>query len=577
MQNASSGSRALSLDGTQSTNVYHLDKSRHLGSVTQVLPARVVIELSVLERRLLAKENETFPLSLGSYVVIGRQEFALVGQVNELRNLGVDQTSGIEAVVDLFSSISLREHKVIPGVLQPPHIGDPVFAPTTELIEFIVSGDSDVGTVNSKDQVRIALASLRNVEETPINVLPERLFGRHCAILGATGGGKSWTLARIVEETAKFKAKIVLFDATGEYEKLGNGEVKHVHFGEDKKAREDSEQIVVPYHHLSEQDLFAMFRPTGPSQASKLRAALKSLKLAQVSQSVGINGAVIKAHKSKRQYERSMHHHKKAIDAPYAPFDIRLLPQQIENECVEQQRSATEPDVWGGTNSIDLGNCMPLISRIHDMLQAHYLEPIFKPRNFPSVFERLHNFIRTDEHRVLRINMRNLSFAFDTRRIIANSLGRHLFELGQLGCFQKRPLVTVIDEAHQFLTDEKALDEGLTLNTFGLIAKEGRKYSLTLCIATQRPRDIPEDILSQMGTLLVHRLINDNDRSIIERASGDVDESSLRLIPSLAPGEAMLTGVDFPLPLHVRIHAPLSRPVSSGADYQSFWKLDQDS
>jgi hypothetical protein len=549
-----------------------LDTARYLGNVTQVLPARVVIDLasssSDEQPQSSDMPTEESPLSIGDYVVIGRDRFALVGQVNELKN--THENPNAQAVVDLFSSICLREHRVIPGVLQPPHLGDAVFLPTERLIEFIVSGDADLDIGERQQQVRIALARLRNVVETEVNILPERLFGRHCAILGATGGGKSWTLARIVEEVSRFRSKIILFDATGEYEGL-RCSTKHVHFGTDKKACKESEKIVVPYYHLSEQDLFAMFRPTGPSQGPKLRAALKSLKLAQVSQSVGINGTIIKAHKSKRQFQRSMQAHKKEIDQPYAMFDIRLLPQQIEHECVEQQRSSTEPDVWGGTNAIDLGNCMSLISRIHDMLHAHYLDPVFRPKDSPSIFECLHNFIRGDEHRVLRINMRNLSFAFDTRRIIANALGRHLFELGQHGCFQKNPHLVVIDEAHQFLTDEHALDEGLAVNTFGLIAKEGRKYALNLCIATQRPRDIPEDILSQMGTLLVHRLINDNDRSIIERASGDVDESSLRLIPSLAPGEAMLTGVDFALPLHVRIATPDAKPRSSGADYQKFW------
>jgi hypothetical protein len=546
-----------------------LQVKQYLGAVSQVQPARVVMDVNPE----VPPGEEGVQISIGTYVVIGREDFAVVGQVGELRDEDRSQAhSRPQAVVDLFSTICLTDMRVIPGVMQPPHIGDPVFAPTKELIEFLISGDMELTNYNPESQVRLTLARLRNVEQSAVNVLPERLFGRHCAILGATGGGKSWTVARIIEETSRFKAKVVLFDATGEYEGLTHS-VQHLHFGNDKKACEESERIVVPYHHLSEQDLFAMFRPTGPSQGPKLRAAIKSLKLAQVSRSVGINGAVIKAHKSKRQYQRSMQHHKKEVEALYAPFDIRLLPQQIEHECVEQQRSSTEPDVWGGTNSVDLSNCMSMISRIHDMLQAHYLEPIFKPKSYPSIFERLHNFIKNDDHRILRINMRNLSFAFGTRRIIANSLGRHLFELGQHRCFQKRPLVVVIDEAHQFLTDEGDLEEGLTLDTFGLIAKEGRKYALNLCIATQRPRDIPEDILSQMGTLLVHRLINDNDRSIIERASGDVDASALRLIPSLAPGEAMLTGVDFPLPLHIRINAPDAKPTSAGANFQKFWKV----
>ena len=53
------------------------------------------------------------------------------------------------------------------------------------------------------------------------------------------------------------------------------------------------------------------------------------------------------------------------------------------------------------------------------------------------------------------------------------------------------------------------------LDAFGLIAKEGRKYGLTCVLATQRPRDIPEDVLSQIGMFVVHRLINERDRQIV--------------------------------------------------------------
>jgi len=77
--------------------------------------------------------------------------------------------------------------------------------------------------------------------------------------------------------------------------------------------------------------------------------------------------------------------------------------------------------------------------------------------------------------------------------------------------FIKKPLIIFIDEAHLFLNkvikDEYSIE--VELNSFERIAKECRKYGLYLCISTQRPRDIPEGILSQMGTFIVHRLIND--------------------------------------------------------------------
>ena len=111
------------------------------------------------------------------------------------------------------------------------------------------------------------------------------------------------------------------------------------------------------------------------------------------------------------------------------------------------------------------------------------------------------------------------------------------------------------------------------LDAFDLIAKEGRKYGLTICIATQRPRDIPEGVLSQMGTLIVHRLINDRDREVVERASGEIDRSAAEFLPTLAPGQAVIIGVDFPIPLTVQMTAPSAPPDSRGPDFQRYWSV----
>jgi len=139
--------------------------------------------------------------------------------------------------------------------------------------------------------------------------------------------------------------------------------------------------------------------------------------------------------------------------------------------------------------------------------------------------------------------------------------------------FKKQPVVIFLDEAHQFL-DKQLGDENTKypLDSFDLIAKEGRKYGLTICIATQRPRDIPEGVLSQMGTLIVHRLINDRDREVVERASGEIDRSAAEFLPTLAPGQAVIIGVDFPIPLTIQIKKPNAIPDSQGPNYQEHWK-----
>ena len=84
-----------------------------------------------------------------------------------------------------------------------------------------------------------------------------------------------------------------------------------------------------------------------------------------------------------------------------------------------------------------------------------------------------------------------------------------------------------LDEAHNFIGKSIGNEDTIAkLDSFELIAKEGRKFGLNICLATQRPRDITEGVLSQLGTLIVHRLTNDRDREIIERACGEIDKAA---------------------------------------------------
>lgn len=142
------------------------------------------------------------------------------------------------------------------------------------------------------------------------------------------------------------------------------------------------------------------------------------------------------------------------------------------------------------------------------------------------------------------------------------------------GAFKSRPVVVIVDEAHNFLGRQIGADDAVArLDAFELIAKEGRKYGLNICLSTQRPRDITEGVLSQMGTLVVHRLTNDRDREVVERACGEVDRSASSFLPNLKPGEAAIIGADFPIPLTIQVFPPSAKPLSDGPNYQTNWKV----
>lgn len=512
---------------------------------------------------------------VGGYVLVGSGEHAVLGQLSEMwipDGSNFDSSSSIHPIgrVQLSSSIHVPSGKVIPGTGTMPRIGDKVFVADAILVQMIV--EAKQRNKKSGQSVTMQFAHLPDGAQTSLHFTPEMLFGRHCALLGTTGGGKSWSLARIVEEASKLKSKTILFDATGEFYGL-SGPIRHVYLGSDPQPKEGAVEVALPYYELTERDLFAIFRPKGQSQAPKLRAAIKSLKLLGLAPELSMDSTLIKAHRSKKDFLAASRRFHRELENPLAMFDIECLARQIENECVRPNRSALEPMFWGDTSGTDLALCTSLVNRVSDMVTSPSLSAIFAPHGKPSLIKEIDDFLQDPSLTVLCISLKHLPFSHLAREIVANAMGRHLLALGRKEHFRERPLLVVLDEAHQFLNRE-LVDRSAEypLDSFSIIAKEGRKYSLSICLATQRPRDLPEGVLSQMGTLIVHRLINDMDRGVIERASGEMDKTSLNAIPGLAPGHAVIMGVSFPTPVTIKVEPPSCPPDSDGPDYQRYWR-----
>ncbi|RIL06328.1 MAG: ATPase [Proteobacteria bacterium] len=549
-----------------------LDSETKIGRVTHVTAAGV--ELELLDPAEV--QNREVDITRGKYVLLARGATPILGQIIDLRpndhapaqGASKAERFGLIGSARLLVTFEMKEGRFLPGVLSPPQVGDGVHSVSSELVKMVAEGNAALGK-EDKRSLTLSLSRLR--DGTPLSFTPEMIFGRHFAIFGSSGGGKSWSLARLMEEVANCHSKVVLFDATGEFHLLSRG-VRHIYMGDYPDANPTAGEVVLPFYHLSERDLFAIFKPSGSSQAPKLRAAIQSLKLAWRESALAPDGTIHKMHRNKKPIEDALRKHANSIEKPFAEFDISKLCRQIENECVTNQRSPQEPGIWGDINSIERSHCVALINRIEDILRSPSLAPIFAPENKRSLFSEISAFMKDPTLRVLRISLRYLSFAHHAREIVANAAGRFLLEAAREGYFRQRPLLVAVDEAHQFLN--KALEsenDVYPLDSFGLIAKEGRKYSLNICIATQRPRDIPEAVLSQVGTMLVHRLISEADQRVVESACSSLDRDSLTALPSLAPGEAFLVGVDFPIPLHVQMVQPESEPSSHGPDFQRYW------
>lgn len=178
--------------------------------------------------------------------------------------------------------------------------------------------------------------------------------------------------------------------------------------------------------------------------------------------------------------------------------------------------------------------------------------------------KQIDEYIKNDNKFLLRIGFESIGFESQAREIVANAIGKFLLMKARNGEFKVNPIVLFLDEAHQFLNNT-VVDEYFdtaALSAFDQIAKECRKYGLFLCLATQMPKDIPIGTLSQMGTFLVHRLINYNDKEAIKQACSSANAELLSFLPVLGEGEAILTGVDFPMPLTIKVNKPIIPPDS---------------
>ena len=577
---------------SQGLPIYPFESQRRIGSVCEVGPSYVKSNLPKAGLPFGQTYHGEYVGGgeVSEFVVIECGPFGVFGRITrvylpERERLAVEPKLGSDGKVhpvgsiETFATIELSTGKVAPGLGQQPRLGDSVFSAHPDLVKWLAEACNRSSP--SSSPLLLDIAHLPKANNTRVAITPEQLFGRHCAILGATGGGKSWTVAQLIEQCSQHDAKIVLLDATGEFHTLDK-RVKHVYIGDRHDKPDTATETVFPHRALNEDDLFAMFCPSVLTQLPVMRAAIKSLKLAEMlddDHELLLDGRIIKANQEKELYDNEYRTHAEHLNQAGAEFDIHLLPMQMQFECVHLNafgpKYGDPPDEsrWGKVDEGRISNCTPLIARIEGFLHAEECACIFQPDDKESIDDVLSSFMRSRKHSVLRISLKYLPFKYNVREIIANAIGRALLSRARNGDFDDKPLVVFLDEAHQFLNKSLGNEQSrFPLDAFEMIAKEGRKYGITLTLSTQRPRDIPEGVISQVGTLIVHRLTNDRDREVVEKAAGEIDKSATSFLPTLAPGEAVVIGVDFVIPLIMKIDEPTQQPKSAGPDFQKRWK-----
>ncbi|MEC3909686.1 DUF87 domain-containing protein [Sphingobium sp. CR2-8] len=419
-----------------------------------------------------------------------------------------------------------------------PTVNAPVFAVDDRMIDAIYAGYAD-------GDFSLGRLSLIPAQDAKINL--NSFLTRHAAILGQTGGGKSWTVASIIQRLCEFpQATVVLFDLHGEY-----GEA----FGDQAEVISATD-LELPYWLMNSEELLGLMvdraESSAPNQIAKFKELLQAAKQNDAeNQTLGIP--------------------KITIDTP-VHFSLSEIVDEFRRLDTEKVPGATKP-----VNGPLYGQFTRLLMRIDSRLNDQRYDLIFKPQTYTSsttmsdLFRRLLGELDGGRKKVVVIDLS--STPFDVRASIISLIQRCLFDFAYWHRRlkdERYPIAVFADEAHIYLSDNDPACEAARKSA-ERIAKEGRKYGISLTVISQRPRELSSTILSQCGSFLCLRISNPDDQSYVRNLLPDSVRGITSMFSTLRRGEAILLGNSVIMPTRIRITAPDPRPASDDASFATAW------
>lgn len=287
---------------------------------------------------------------VGEFILIESQVNLILGRIVEIKKDDLDKSNlNIAGRIQLLGTIQMDSLHVTAGVEYYPNINDLIYSAPHELIAQLPKRMN-----KGIPKVELNIGFIDVDQGCDITVTPEKLFGRHLGILGSTGGGKSYTTAKILEECRKFNSKIIILDPTGEYKDFIGADIDNVHLSNPIQTANGSYSVSLPAECFQETDFIALFEPSGKVQGPKFREAIRSLRLAKIIEQSDNNdehinkierGIYIKIGKYEQSWTQSIRYigGTELLENPQSPFDPSRLCLQIKQECIHP---ANNNGVW---------------------------------------------------------------------------------------------------------------------------------------------------------------------------------------------------------------------------------------
>lgn len=502
--------------------------------------------------------------------------------------------SPIGCYYETDNGISFRQ-----GGVNLPSPTEPAYLPDDGVINAIFS---------SNDNFSFYVGSLSNNQTVNYFVDGNRFFGKHIAVVGSTGSGKSCAVARLLQNIMKINeghnenagnlknAHVIIFDIHSEYQSAFTLAEQ-----EDFQLNcLDVERLCLPYWLMNSQELEALFIESNEMNSHN-----------QISQ---FKKAVIL---SKEKHNPDMEHI--TYDTPVY-FDICEVYRYIKNKNSEViNKNDTMPHLPKRNNGTVINNADQVylteeiqfaatstakdskasngpyngeferfVTRLETKLSDKRLKFItasqksngeqYKTEDFGEILKQFLGYI--DKCNVTIIDLS--AIPFEVLSIVVSLLSRIIFDFAfhyskikhLTGLVNDIPFMLVCEEAHNYIPKNGGAEYAASKHSIERIAKEGRKYGLSLMVVSQRPSEVSETIFSQCNNFIVLKLTNVNDQSCIKNLLPDNNASLVDVLPTLAAGECLVVGDAVPLPAVVKMDMPNPVPNSSNVNVYDEWNKD---
>ncbi|MFT6472459.1 ATP-binding protein [Qipengyuania profunda] len=451
-----------------------------------------------------------------------------------VRNQRQDRKAGsILANIDFLGEgteekLTGKLHRFRRGVTRYPVPGAMVYPATTADLKQVYASDG---------RSAITIGKVYPTKDIRAGIYVDAMLGKHFALLGSTGTGKSTSAALILHRICEAapEGHIVMIDPHGEYASAfrNTGVIL------------DVSNLQMPYWIMNfEEHCEVLITSTGNDHQVDADILAKCL---------------LKARQKSRLAE---HMGKITVDSPI-PYLLSDLSNEIQDAMGKLDKSTNSAPYMRIKNKLDEIKADPRYQFMFSGMlvadtMADFIAKIFRmPSNGKPIS-------------IIDVS----GVPSDITSTVVAVLSRLVFDFAIWGRDERTsPILLVCEEAHRYVPNEKNADGNSVGTILSRIAKEGRKYGISLGLITQRPSDLAEGVLSQCGTILSMRLNNDRDQEFVRAAMPEGARGFLDAIPALRNRECIICGEGVAVPIRMSFDnlEESKRPASEDPSFVELW------